>query len=226
MGGAGEGDARRAGAGDVCVGEAGGAGGAGAPDARRAGGGDVCGTGVHGACGAGARDAGRTGARDGCGTGARDARRSGAARRLATVAVMSTPAPPTPPAYTPPARIVDAVRRVAAGDPVLSPAVTRRLMARAAGGGPDGRADRTLRARRRFGQLAEREQEVAVAVAVGGGGSNAEIAASLYLSVATVKTHVSRILAKLGLNNRVQIALLVHDAGLLDTDDGRGSRLR
>lgn len=127
---------------------------------------------------------------------------------------------------TPPARIVDAVRRVAAGDPVLSPAVTRQLMARAAGGGPDGRADRTLRARRRFGQLAEREQEVAVAVAVGGGGSNAEIAASLYLSVATVKTHVSRILAKLGLNNRVQIALLVHDAGLLDTDDGRGSRLR
>lgn len=99
-------------------------------------------------------------------------------------------------------------------------------MARAAGGGPDGRADRTLRARRRFGQLAEREQEVAVAVAVGGGGSNAEIAASLYLSVATVKTNVSRILAKLGLNNRVQIALLVHDAGLLDTDDGRGSRLR
>ncbi len=137
---------------------------------------------------------------------------------------MSTPAPPTPPAYTPPARIVDAVRRVAAGDPVLSPAVTRRLMARAAGGGPDSRADRTLRARRRFGQLAEREQEVAVAS--GGGGSNAEIAASLYLSVATVKTHVSRILAKLGLNNRVQIALLVHDAGLLDTDDGRGSRLR
>ncbi|MFE2501255.1 response regulator transcription factor [Streptomyces rubiginosohelvolus] len=121
---------------------------------------------------------------------------------------------------TPPARIVDSVRRVAAGDPVLSPAVTRQLMARAAGGGRDDRADR---ARRRFGQLAEREQEVAVAV--GRGGSNAEIAASLYLSVATVKTHVSRILAKLELNNRVQIALLVHDAGLLDTDDGGGSHL-
>ncbi|NUV99715.1 response regulator transcription factor [Streptomyces sp. CAI 127] len=125
---------------------------------------------------------------------------------------------------TPPARIVDSVRRVAAGDPVLSPAVTRQLMARAAGGGGHGdRADRTERARRRFGQLAEREQDVAVAV--GRGGSNAEIAASLYLSVATVKTHVSRILAKLELNNRVQIALLVHDAGLLDTDDEGGSHL-
>ncbi|MFH9497693.1 response regulator [Streptomyces globisporus] len=124
---------------------------------------------------------------------------------------------------TPPARIVDSVRRVAAGDPVLSPAVTRQLMARAAGGGRDDRADRAHRARGRFGQLAEREQEVAVAV--GRGGSNAEIAASLYLSVATVKTHVSRILAKLELNNRVQIALLVHDAGLLDTDDDGGSHL-
>ncbi|MEU5289348.1 response regulator transcription factor [Streptomyces sp. NPDC020755] len=123
---------------------------------------------------------------------------------------------------TPPARIVDSVRRVAAGDPVLSPAVTRQLMARAAGGGHDDRAGRTGRARRRFDQLAEREKEVAVAV--GRGGSNAEIAGSLYLSVATVKTHVSRILAKLELNNRVQIALLVHDAGLLDTDgtDGEG----
>ncbi|WP_405637869.1 response regulator transcription factor [Streptomyces sp. NBC_01178] len=122
---------------------------------------------------------------------------------------------------TPPARIVDSVRRVAAGDPVLSPAVTRQLMARAAGRGTDDRTDRADRARRRFGQLAEREKEVAVAV--GRGGSNAEIAGSLHLSVATVKAHVSRILAKLGLNNRVQIALLVHDAGLLDADGGDGT---
>ncbi|MFE9456783.1 response regulator [Streptomyces californicus] len=121
---------------------------------------------------------------------------------------------------TPPALILDSVRRVAAGDPVLSPTVTRQLMARAAGGGSDDRADRAARARRRFDQLAEREREVAVAV--GRGGSNAEIASSLYLSVATVKTHVSRILAKLDLNNRVQIALLVHDAGLLDTDGQEG----
>lgn len=122
---------------------------------------------------------------------------------------------------TPPARIVDAVRRVAAGDPVLSPAVTRQLMARAAGAGPrtgrDDRADRADRARTRVAALAEREREVAIAVARGR--SNAEIAAALYLSVATVKTQVSRILARFGFNNRVQIALLVHDAGLLD-DDG------
>ncbi|WP_327272045.1 LuxR C-terminal-related transcriptional regulator [Streptomyces sp. NBC_01224] len=124
---------------------------------------------------------------------------------------------------TPAARIVDSVRRVAAGDPVLSPAVTRRLMARAAGTGPgggrDGRVDRADRARRRIATLADREREVAIAV--GRGRSNAEIAATLYLSVATVKTQVSRILAKFDFNNRVQIALLVHDAGLLD-DDGAG----
>ncbi|MET9659701.1 response regulator transcription factor [Streptomyces sp. NPDC006510] len=119
---------------------------------------------------------------------------------------------------TPPAQIVDSVRRVAAGDPVLSPAVTRQLMARAAGtGSRDGRADRADRARQRIAALAEREREVAIAVARGR--SNAEIAATLYLSVATVKTQVSRILARFDFNNRVQIALLVHDAGLLD-DDG------
>ncbi|MGW1179858.1 response regulator [Streptomyces drozdowiczii] len=118
---------------------------------------------------------------------------------------------------TPPAQIVESVRRVAAGDPVLSPAVTRQLMARAAGG-RDDKADRVERARERVALLADREREVAVAV--GQGRSNAEIAATLYLSVATVKTQVSRILAKFGFNNRVQIALLVHDAGLLDDETG------
>ncbi|MFD7611382.1 response regulator [Streptomyces sp. NPDC059828] len=117
---------------------------------------------------------------------------------------------------TPPAAIVAAVRRVAAGDPVLSPAVTRQLMTQVAGAAPDGR---TGRARARIGLLAEREREVAVAV--GRGQSNAEIAAGLYMSVPTVKTHVSRILAKLNLNNRVQIALLVHDAGLLDGEEAQ-----
>ncbi|GAA2980278.1 MULTISPECIES: response regulator [Streptomyces] len=115
---------------------------------------------------------------------------------------------------TPPAQIVEAVRRVAAGEPVLSPAVTRRLMAHAAGRAPDDRSARRRRARQRFSELAEREQDVATAV--GRGASNAEIAAALHLSVATVKAHVSRVLARLDLNNRVQIALLVHDAGLLD----------
>ncbi|MET8830778.1 response regulator transcription factor [Streptomyces sp. NPDC004610] len=112
---------------------------------------------------------------------------------------------------TPPADILDAVRRVAAGDPVLSPTVTRQLMEHAAG--TPGGDDRRTRARVRLAALNDREREVAVAV--GRGLSNAEIAGELYMSVATVKTHVSRVLAKLGLNNRVQIALLAHDAGLL-----------
>ncbi|MFB7650526.1 MULTISPECIES: response regulator [unclassified Streptomyces] len=119
---------------------------------------------------------------------------------------------------TPPAEILDAVRRVAAGDPVLSPAVTRRLMDQAAGGAAD---TRRTRARARLDTLNDREREVAVAV--GRGLANAAIATELFMSVATVKTHVSRILAKLDLDNRVQIALLAHDAGLLEgyQEDGR-----
>ena len=112
---------------------------------------------------------------------------------------------------TPPAEILAAVRRVAAGDPVLSPTVTRQLMEHAAGTAADRRK---ARARERIGALNDRETEVAVAV--GQGLSNAEIAAALFMSVATVKTHVSRVLAKLDLNNRVQIALLAYDAGLLE----------
>lgn len=112
---------------------------------------------------------------------------------------------------TPPAEILAAVRRVAAGDPVLSPTVTRQLMEHAVGSAAD---TRRTRARERVAALNDREREVAVAV--GQGLSNAEIAAALYMSVATVKTHVSRVLAKLDLNNRVQIALLAYDAGLLE----------
>jgi DNA-binding NarL/FixJ family response regulator len=112
---------------------------------------------------------------------------------------------------TPPDEIVAAIRRVAKGQPVLSPAVTRRLIDRVAGSDHDRRRGD---ARDRLALLNDREREVAVAV--GQGSSNAEIAAALFLSVPTVKTHVSSILAKLDLNNRVQIALLAHDAGLLD----------
>ena len=111
---------------------------------------------------------------------------------------------------TPPADIVAAVRRVAAGEPVLSPEVTRRLIGLAVGGA----ADRRTAARERLAVLGERETEVAVEV--GRGSANAEIAAALHLSVPTVKTHVSAALAKLGLNNRVQLALLVNDAGLVE----------
>ncbi|RKS07247.1 LuxR family two component transcriptional regulator [Nocardiopsis sp. Huas11] len=112
---------------------------------------------------------------------------------------------------TPPDEIVESVRRVARGLPVLSPSVTRRLIDRVASTGHDRRADR---ARARLSVLNAREAEVAVAV--GEGRSNADIAATLFLSVPTVKTHVSNILTKLDLNNRVQVALLVHDAQLLD----------
>ncbi|MBV1949534.1 response regulator transcription factor [Streptomyces sp. BV129] len=111
---------------------------------------------------------------------------------------------------TPPREIVAAVRKVVAGEPVLSPAVTQQLIAQVSEG-RGGREIRAERARTQLALLGDREREVAVAV--GQGKTNAEIAAELYLSVPTVKTHVSRILAKLDLNNRVQIALVVYDAG-------------
>lgn len=114
---------------------------------------------------------------------------------------------------TPPADIMAAVRRVAAGEPVLSPAVTQQLIARVADPGGEGgtRADSRTLARARLERLAAREYDVALAV--GQGLTNAEIAAELYMSVPTVKAHVSSILAKLDVTNRVQVALIVHDAG-------------
>jgi DNA-binding NarL/FixJ family response regulator len=114
---------------------------------------------------------------------------------------------------TPPAAIVEAVRRVAAGEPMLSPTVTRQLIAHVAGVDPAPEEARTSRARARLDQLSAREREVALAV--GRGLSNAQIGAELYLSVATVKAHVSRLLVKLDVTNRVQIALLTHDADLV-----------
>ena len=109
---------------------------------------------------------------------------------------------------TPPADIVHAVRAVAAGEPMLSAAVTRRLIShvRDSEGG-----ERRRHACEQLNRLTEREREVAVAI--GQGKSNAEISRDLYMSVATAKAHVSRVLEKLALNNRVQIALLAHDAG-------------
>ncbi|MFT4083060.1 MAG: response regulator transcription factor [Nocardioides sp.] len=121
---------------------------------------------------------------------------------------------------TPPAEIVAAIRKVASGEPMLSPSVTRTLLARLRADAPgadestsDEAAVRCARAKRRLAVLTERELDVAVAV--GHGLSNAEIAGDLYLSVPTVKAHVSRLLDKLGATNRVQIAICVHDAGLL-----------
>ncbi|CCH88082.1 Two component transcriptional regulator, LuxR family [Modestobacter italicus] len=115
---------------------------------------------------------------------------------------------------TPPAAIVEAVRRVAAGEPMLSPTVTRQLIAHVAAVEPVAPGDVRLRgARARLDQLSDREREVALAV--GRGLSNAQIGAELHLSVATVKAHVSRLLVKLDLANRVQVALLTHDAGVV-----------
>ena len=110
---------------------------------------------------------------------------------------------------TPPMEILRAIRLVAAGDAMLSPTVTRKLLDFMAA---DGAPAVTARATERLGELTDREHEVAVAL--GRGSSNAEIATELYMSIATVKAHVSRLLMKLDLDNRVQIALLVHDAGL------------
>jgi len=111
---------------------------------------------------------------------------------------------------TPPPQILEAIRAVAEGDPMLSPSVTRTLIDRIREDSGDDRADVALT---RLGVLTEREHDVALAV--GRGLTNAEIARELHLSVPTVKAHVSRLFDKLHVTNRVQIAICVHDAGLV-----------
>jgi DNA-binding NarL/FixJ family response regulator len=108
---------------------------------------------------------------------------------------------------TPPARIAEAVRQVASGEPILSPQITRRLMDRVAvQAGAFALAKATLAA------LSPREHDVVVAISQGY--NNTEIAEALNMTLATVKTHVSHILTKLDLDNRTQLALIAHDAGL------------
>jgi DNA-binding NarL/FixJ family response regulator len=109
---------------------------------------------------------------------------------------------------TPPDRIVQAIHAVAAGDPIMSPVVTRRLMQRVAHD-----AESYERARGILATLTPRERDVVVAIAQGK--TNAQIATELLMSVTTVKAHVSHILTELDLTNRTQIALLAHDAGLV-----------
>jgi DNA-binding NarL/FixJ family response regulator len=110
-----------------------------------------------------------------------------------------------------PAELIAAVHTVAAGESLLAPAVTRQLIGRfadrvrPAAVGPDGGP---------FDVLARREIEVLTLIATGM--SNAEIAASLVISPETVKTHVSRILTKLGLRDRVQAVVLAYRCGLAD----------
>jgi DNA-binding NarL/FixJ family response regulator len=109
--------------------------------------------------------------------------------------------------HTPPQQIARAIRRVAAGEPMLGPEVIRRVMAFAAE--PD-RDPRQARAREMLDRLSGGER--AVAALVGRGHTNQQIGQQLLMSTATVKAYMSRILAKLDLSNRVQLALLVHDA--------------
>jgi len=109
---------------------------------------------------------------------------------------------------TPPADIVQAIRLVVAAEAMLSPGVTRRLIGHVA---ETGAASRRANAQELLARLTDREREVAEAI--GRGSSNAEIAEELFMSVATVKAHVTRLLTKLEVANRVQIALLAHDAG-------------
>jgi DNA-binding NarL/FixJ family response regulator len=109
---------------------------------------------------------------------------------------------------TPPPEIVQAIKRVHAGGGMLSPTVARRLIALVAGDSEAGA--RREAARGRLAGLSPRELETARAI--GQGWSNAEIARELHISVGTVKSHVTQLLAKLGVENRVQIALLVHEA--------------
>ena len=111
---------------------------------------------------------------------------------------------------TPPAEIVAAVRLVASGEAMLSPSVTRTLLSHFG----DAEAVRAppVPPGSDWPALTDREREVAVAV--GSGASNAEVAASLFMSEATVKAHVSRLFTKLDVANRVQIAIVVHDADL------------
>lgn len=116
--------------------------------------------------------------------------------------------------HTPPAEIARAVRRVAAGEPMLSPEVLRRVMGFAleggAGGGGGGADPRQERARGELAKLSPSERQVASLVAEGR--ANREIGTALRMSTTTVKTYVSRSLTKLDLANRTQIALVVHDA--------------
>jgi DNA-binding NarL/FixJ family response regulator len=113
----------------------------------------------------------------------------------------------------PPPDMLSAIRAVATGDAVVAPSVTRRLLSQFAQHLPDSRHTTFGDAEDRIESLTPRERELLVEVARGL--SNAEIAERLVLSEATVKTHIGRILAKLGLRDRVQIVVFAYETGLV-----------
>lgn len=108
----------------------------------------------------------------------------------------------------PPADLVAAIRVVAQGHSLLAPEVTQRVIARSTEREPGPRPPG-------FDDLTERELDVLTAM--GRGFSNSEIAAELFVSETTVKSHVSRVLMKLGVRDRVQAVILVHESGLMDS---------
>ncbi|WP_314647804.1 response regulator transcription factor [uncultured Microbacterium sp.] len=108
-----------------------------------------------------------------------------------------------------PEELVHAVRVIAAGEALLAPSVTRRVIAQFA-----GRRPRTPRATATLADLTDREREVLVLI--GRGRSNSEIAADLFIAEQTVKTHVGKILAKLGARDRVHAVIVAYDTGLVE----------
>ncbi|MGH3009862.1 MAG: response regulator [Gaiellaceae bacterium] len=108
----------------------------------------------------------------------------------------------------PPARLADAVRTIAAGEALLAPTVTRRLVEQFVRRPPPGQDDPP-----ELAELTDREREVLRLI--GRGRSNAEIAAELVIGEATVKTHVNRIFSKLHLRDRVQAVVLAYETGLV-----------
>jgi DNA-binding NarL/FixJ family response regulator len=112
-----------------------------------------------------------------------------------------------------PRELIAGIRAVSAGGAYLSPEVAHRIITHLHG---SGRLDRAASARTRLECLTDRERDVVGLV--GAGLSNAEIAARLHVVEGTVKAHVSTVLARLGLRNRVQLAILAYEAGLLDGD--------
>jgi DNA-binding NarL/FixJ family response regulator len=117
-----------------------------------------------------------------------------------------------------PAELVAAVRTVASGDAVVSPRVTRRMLELFSGQLPAAGDPEPTGTDPRLAELTPRELEVLRCVA--DGQSNAEVAERLFLSEATVKTHVGRVLAKLGVRDRVQAVVLAYETGLVRTSAG------
>jgi DNA-binding NarL/FixJ family response regulator len=119
----------------------------------------------------------------------------------------------------PPGQLAEGVRTVAAGEALLAPAVTKRLVEKFVSRPPADQVERE-----RFDELTERELEVLRAVTRGM--SNAEIGEELFLSEATVKTHVTRVLSKLGVRDRVQAVVLAYESGLVEPGAGSDDSAR